>query len=238
MRSRKPPASRQRTRADERLVDEQDERPHEHPADHRPVDAAAQRGQHEGEHGRPGPAGASPPRPGGAPHAVVDDEQEPRQGGVADERDARAPREHHGVGVQDVDRGGDGVRDAARAADEDVHEAQDAPGRQAEDRRQPQALDDPGREADPAQHRVERGHGPEVAAVLGALDRAEVGARRPDRGDLADEARRIDVQVDLRVARRPSRTLQQGQGAGERDVGEGHGRVAGRSAHRRAEGTD
>ena len=47
--------------------------------------------------------------------------------------------------------------------------------------------------------REERPHREQVAAVLAALDVAEVARRRPGAGDVAQESDRIDVQVDLRV---------------------------------------
>jgi hypothetical protein len=131
-------------RPDDGLVEQQEQRADEHPAHDRAVDAASERGEDERERRRPPPAAPAAAPPAHGPHAVEHDEQQPGQRGVADERRGRAAREDDGVGVEEVERRRDDVRDAARAADEDVEEAQDAPRRQGEDHRQPQPGDDPG----------------------------------------------------------------------------------------------
>ena len=87
-----------------------------------------------------------------------------------------------------------------------------------EDQAQPQALDEPRREPQRVAEREERPDREQIAAVLAALDVAEVAGRRPRAGDVAQEADRIDVQVDLRVRGRQPGPLDEGEQ--EREGGE------------------
>ena len=71
--------------------------------------------------------------------------------------------------------------------------------------------------------REERPHREQVAAVLAALDVPEVARRRPRGRHVAEEADRVDVEVDLRVGRREPGPLRErereGEGGERRDEG-------------------
>ena len=166
-------------------------------------------------------------------HAAVDDQQQPGQRRVPEQGDAGAAREDHGVRVEHVEGGRDQVGDPPRAPHEGVQQPQHPPGRDREDQAEPDALRDPRAQPDSVQQREDRPHRPEVAAVLGSVDRPEVDRVGPDRGHLAQEGARIDVQVDLRVARRPARSLREREGKRGDDEPGRHGAVAGGSAHGR-----
>ncbi len=105
----------------------------------------------------------------------------------------------------------DGVRDAARAAGELVHQLDRAPGGEREDQAQPQALHEPRRKAQRVSEREERPDREQVAAVLTALDMAQVAGRRPRARHVGEEADRVDVEVDLRVRRGQPGALDEGE---------------------------
>ena len=96
------------------------------------------------------------------------------------------------------------------AAGELVHQLHRAPGGEREDQRRARAAaTSHGAEAERVAEREERPHREQVAAVLAALDMAEVAGRRPRARHVGQEADRVDVQVDLRVRGRQARPLQQ-----------------------------
>ncbi len=119
-------------------------------------------------------------------------------------------------GLSSVSEPGGDPRRRARVVDHRVDQSHDAPRRDGEHRAEPEALDEPGGEPRDVAEREERPHREQVAAVLAAVDVAEVGGRRPQRGRVGEEADRVDVQVDLRLGRRPARALDEREEEGER----------------------
>ena len=99
--------ARATSRPGEPLVQEEQQRPEQHPARHRRVDAAARGREHEREDRGPPPAA-------GCAEAAVDREQEPRERGVAQQRHGRRLGERRDVGVDDVERPGDASKKGLR----------------------------------------------------------------------------------------------------------------------------
>ena len=215
-RSRAPSATpnaqtaRQRHGARPALVEREQQRPEQHPRRHRRVHPAAGRRHDQRERRRPAP------RRTGAQAAHGAHEQ-PRQRGVAEQRDRRAGREDDDVRVEQEQQ-----RRRRRAATPRGRPASSSISRTAphaasgEHQPEPQALHEPRRAAERVAEREERPHREQVAAVLAALDVAEVAGRRPRGGDVGQEAARVDVQVDLRVRRRPPGPLDEREPEGER----------------------
>ena len=108
------------------------------------------------------------------------------------------------------------IRAGVRVVDHRVDQAHDAPRRDSQHRAEPEPLDEPGGQAREVAEREEGPHREQVAAVLPAVDVAEVGGRGPQRRSIGEEADRVDVQVDLRLRGRPAGALDQRQEEGER----------------------
>ena len=189
--SRSPTASRHARPPRPALVERQQQRPDEHPRRHRRVHAPAGGGHDQRERRRPHPPAAEPAR---------DAHQQPRQRGVAEQRDRRAAGEDDDVRVeQSTSRPGDGVRRRPRRPASSSISRTAPQAASARISAEPQPLHEPRREPERVAEREERPHREQVAAVLAALHVAEVAGRRPRARDVAQETGGIDVQVDLRV---------------------------------------
>ena len=212
----------QREPAPAQLVEHEQQRPDQHPARDRHVHAAARGGQHQRERRRPAPAVR-------VAHAAVHAQQQPRQRRVGQQRDRRAVGIDGHVRVHHEQHRRGCVRQSAVALPHGLHQPHDAPRREEQQRAEPQPLDDPHRDPERVAQPEPRRHREQVAAVLARPDVAEVRGRRPRRRQVAQEAPRIDVQVDLRVGDELAPALGEGEAvrehgeAGQDEAMAGHG---------------
>ena len=178
--------------AEQQLVDDQQQRAHQHPCRHGAVDPPTRGGNQQAHARWPCPAA-------GLPKASMHRQQQPWERGIGQQRHGRAIDIRDDERVEDHHRAGKERRHPARTTPQRVEQAHRSPSDERQQRSEPQPLDDPVGHSKHMPEGEERTHWKQVARLLPGLHVAELPGRGPHRRNVAQEPHGIHVQVDLCV---------------------------------------